>query len=65
MWLRPIDEGALDDDCDAIHAAVDFGFGSLDLPRIFGFTDEHNQRSLAAFERPRSWELNQSDPPGS
>ncbi|TVP69874.1 MAG: N-acetyltransferase [Nitriliruptor sp.] len=87
---------------DAIDAAVDFGIGSLDLPRIFGFTDEHNQRSLAAFERcgfvvegrlrgagthagrrtdlvqfsmtlddwralerPRSWELNQSDPPGS
>lgn len=36
---------------DAINAVVDFGFQTLRLRRIWGFTTEHNRRSLAAFER--------------
>jgi RimJ/RimL family protein N-acetyltransferase len=36
---------------DAIRAAVDFGFASALLPRLWGFADEANLRSIAAFER--------------
>lgn len=36
---------------DAIDAAVDFGFETLKLRRIWGFTHEWNERSVAAFER--------------
>jgi RimJ/RimL family protein N-acetyltransferase len=35
---------------DAINAAVDFGFQTVGLPRIWGFTDDHNARSRRAFE---------------
>ena len=36
---------------DAINAVVDFGFETLGLPRIWGFTGEHNTRSVHTFER--------------
>lgn len=36
---------------DAIDAAVDFGFETVGVDRIFGFTPEQNQRSVASFER--------------
>lgn len=36
---------------DAINAVVDFGFGTVHLRRIWGFTDDQNSRSVAAFER--------------
>lgn len=36
---------------DAINAAVDFGFSSAGLHRIWGYTRATNSRSVAAFER--------------
>lgn len=35
---------------DAINAVVDFGFATVGLPRIWGFTEEHNLRSVQTFE---------------
>jgi RimJ/RimL family protein N-acetyltransferase len=36
---------------DAINAAVDFGFETVGLTRVWGFTDERNTRSQTAFQR--------------
>jgi RimJ/RimL family protein N-acetyltransferase len=35
---------------DAITAVVDYGFATVGLPRIWGFTADHNTRSLRSFE---------------